>query len=457
MDDLLIVRSPHTGAEVGRVTVASPEAVEAAVTRAREAFLGPVGEMTPFARYELLMGLHQQLREDRAGLARLITDETGKTLRDSASEVERALSTTLYAAEEAKRIHGRIYPCDITATVTNRMAHVYQDPVGVVAAITPFNFPLNTVLHKVAPAIAAGNTVVLKPSPKAPLTAERLGRCWQRAGAPPHLFTIVQGGATVGEQLAAHPAVRVLNFTGSTAVGRHLTTIAGLKKLLFELGGNDPLILMPDGEITAAVRVAVEQGLGSCGQRCTAIKRIFVHEQVKESFLAELTAAVQKLRVGDPLDPATDLGPLISPEAAQTVEERVEEAVAQGAVPLVRGRRDGAFLPPVVLDRTPEGCALVREETFGPVLPVFGFVDLEVCIRQVNDTVFGLQAGVFTNNLAVVKRLRRKLEVGTLVVNGGPGFRIDAIPFGGVKESGLGREGVIAAVREMTEERVLIW
>lgn len=452
----IAVAFPATGEQIGEVTKSDDADVDRAVESAQSAFIGPVRQLTPFERSRILHRVHDALSKNRQDLAKQITLESGKILRESSIEIDRALTTLRFSAEEATRLHGEVLPCDVTAAKTGKNAYVHREPIGVVGAITPFNFPLNTVVHKVAPAIAAGNTVVLKPSPETPLTSEMLGLLFAEAGAPPGMLNVVQGASEVGERLVGHPLVRAITFTGSIATGQRVSRIAGMKKLILELGGNDPLIVFPDADIEAAAATAIEQGLGTTGQRCTAVKRLFIHEKVFDKFTDMLCPKVRNLQIGDPLDASVDMGPLISEKAALEIEQRVHDAAERGAKLLVTGFREGAFHPPVVLTDVPEDCRLVAEETFGPVLPLKQFVTVEECIRMVNSTPYGLQAGVYTDSLELVKQLRRELEVGTLVVNGGPGFRIDSLPFGGVKQSGLGREGVIASVRELTEERVLI-
>lgn len=450
------VFSPYSGELLGEVFESSLDHVSLAVENAHKTFKETSRHLSPYERYNILYKLYKILEDRKDKIAKLITRESGKVIRESLVEVERALNTLLFAAEEAKRIYGEILPCDVTSIKTGKMAYVHRTPVGVIGAITPFNFPLSTIIHKMAPAIASGNTVVVKPSPSTPLTAEALGHAFIDAGWPPGICNIIQGGSEAGEFIAKHSLIRHLTFTGSVSVGHRLTQIAGLKKLTLELGGNDPLIILPDADLVSAVTVCIEQGLGTSGQRCTAVKRVFVHESVMDSFKEMLVKQVKSLKVGDPLEYETYIGPLISEEAAMEIEEKVNDAILAGARRLTDGQRENALYPPVILDKVPEKCRLIQSETFGPVLPLISFKDIDDCIRQVNSTIYGLQAGVFTNSLEISKRLFAELEVGALIVNGGPGFRVDSLPFGGVKESGLGREGVLAAIREMTEEKLFI-
>lgn len=456
-EESIRVRSPFDGKELGRVPIASAADVDQAVTAAGRAFAELGLALTPFDRSQMLMALHERLSTEREDFAQLITAETGKVIRESRAEMERALFTLQFAAEEAKRIHGRVLSCDVTPRRTGRVAHVYRVPRGVVGAVTPFNFPINLLMHKLAPALAAGNAVVVKPSPQAPLSAERLIAVCREVGIPEGLVQLVQGGVETVLALVAHPGVQVISFTGSVAAGENIARHAGLKKLIMELGGNDPLIVWEDADLEQAARVAVEQGLGTCGQRCTAVKRVLVHRTLVERFQEGLVDRVRRLRVGDPSEPEVELGPMISVAAAERVETAVKDALERGAESLVGGERRGALLPPQVLGSVPTDAPLVVEETFGPVLPILPFDDLDDCVAKVNATIYGLQAGLFTERLEVMKQLHARLDVGTLVVNEGPGFRIDSLPFGGMKRSGLGREGVISAVEELTEEKTLIF
>ena len=453
----LSIFSPYSGKLVGKVGLSSPAKVKSAVESSVLAYNTYAKKQTPYERYQVLNKAYEGIKSDAEKLAALISNESGKVIRESRAEVQRALSVLMYAAEEAKRIHGQILPCDITAQSTGKNAYVHHLPLGVIAAITPFNFPLNTVVHKVAPAIASGNCVVLKPSEKTPLTAEFLADIFIKAGIQPGIFNVVQGGADVGEALVTHDKVRMVSFTGSVAVGKQIAKLAGMKKITLELGGNDPLIVFADGDLDLAAEIAIEQGLGTCGQRCTAVKRIWVEESVENDFLERLIPRVRSMKIGDPLDPTTDIGPMISEAASSMVARRVDGALKLGAQAIISGRQEKAVHSPVVLNRVNLESELIQEETFGPVLPILSFQDMDQAIRQINDTPFGLQAGVITNNFNTIKKLFGELEVGALIVNGGPGFRVDSLPFGGVKDSGIGREGIIAAIQEMCESKTLIF
>ena len=455
-DSKLYVYSPYTNEFIDAVGASKEEDVNKAIENAYEAFKTNKDQLSSYEKYNILSNVYNIINARFDEIARLITHESGKIIRESEVEVKRALYVLQYAAEESKRIHGEILPCDITDQKIEKNAYVHRKPIGVVAAITPFNFPLNTVVHKVAPAIASGNSIVLKPSPTTPLTAELLAEIFIEAGLPEDMFNIVQGDAETGQLLISHNKVRMVTFTGSVATGTEISHNAGMKKLTLELGGNDPLVVFSDADLQKAATMAIEQGLGTCGQRCTAVKRVFVEQSVYDQFLDILIPRINNLKVGDPFDREVDIGPMVDSEAAKSIESLVAETVSAGANSIIYGQRENAIHNPVLLSDVPSNCNLIKEETFGPVLPVNSFSNIDDLICEINNTKYGLQAGVFTENLSTIQKMFTEVEVGTLIVNGGPGFRVDSLPFGGVKSSGLGREGVLAAVKEMTEEVALI-
>ncbi|MBW2172171.1 MAG: aldehyde dehydrogenase family protein [Deltaproteobacteria bacterium] len=453
----VVVENPYTGELLATIPGVNSSQIEEMVARAEDVFRRVGRNMTPYERYEILFSVADKIRTLREQLAKLITEESGKPIKDSFIEVDRARQTFLFSAEEARNIRGESIPCDVTEVRTDKTVMTRRVPLGVVAAITPFNFPLNLAAHKVGPAIAAGNAVILKPSSLAPLTALRLHELFAEAGCPEGLFQVAIGRGPVGEALALHKKVRLVSFTGSVSTGQRLAAAIGVKRLLLELGGNDPLLIMPDADLEEAAKTAVDHGMGSSGQRCTAVKRVLVHKDVEEPFTALVVSLAETLRVGDPGKPDTDLGPLITVEAAIEVERRIHQALEDGARLLIGGKRKGSFVDPTVLTEVNPESELVQQETFGPVLPIMSFTDIEEAIQICNSTDFGLQAGVFTNNIALVKRLFNEIDVGALIVNGGPGFRIEHLPFGGTKMSGIGREGVKYAIEEMTETKSLVF
>jgi acyl-CoA reductase-like NAD-dependent aldehyde dehydrogenase len=451
------VYSPYSKNIIGSVVEATTSDVLQSVTTSLKCYREITSVMTPFERFELLTKFYQQVKSCKEVLAELITNETGKIIRESQIEVQRCLDVIQFSAEESKRVYGKIYPCDITQKKIYKKAYAERVPLGVIAAITPFNFPLNTAAHKIAPALAAGNTVIVKPSPQAPLSTNYLIKLLYESGAPDGIIQVLNGGSEVGKLLVQNPNIRMVTFTGSAKVGNQISKISGLKKMTLELGGNDPIIVLKDGNIDLAVKLCIDQGLGTCGQRCTAIKRIFVDKDIETDFKDKLLKAVLNINFGNPLDSKTDYGTMISEDAAIKIDSIVDKAINDGANVVYRGDRDSAMLPPVILDKVNYKSQLVTSETFGPVLPIIAFNDIAECINMVNSTKYGLQSGVITDSISNFNHFRDYLDVGTVILNDGPGFRIDSLPFGGVKNSGIGREGVISSIQEMTESKVTIF
>ncbi|MFC2175124.1 aldehyde dehydrogenase family protein [archaeon] len=450
------VINPYDGNEVGMVCACTKGDVKRAVDAAKKA-RGVAKKMTPYHRYELLFSVYEQVKENKEQLARLITSECGKTIKESRSEVGRSMDTLLFSAEEAKRITGETMSADVTPVETGKRGFTILQPIGVVAAICPFNFPLNLVLHKVAPAIASGNTLVVKPASQTPLTAYKLGEMLTDAGAPPGLINIVSGrGSEVGAALVKSD-VNMITFTGSVEVGQKIAANAGMKKMSLELGGNGPLIIMDDADLDKAIPDALDGAFGTAGQRCTAVKRILLHNKIADEFIPRFVEEAKKLRVGDPMDDKTDVGPLINESAAIDVEERVEEAVNDGAEVLLGRKREKAHYWPTVLDNVPRTTRMVQTETFGPTAPIIRFDSLQEAVEIANETPYGLQAGIFSEAFKNIKYAVSNIESGAVVINGPPGFRIDPFPFGGVKYSGMGREGIKYAIREMTEIKTVFF
>lgn len=450
------VFNPYSGEEVGSVSNCTKKDVLFAVETAKKAKI-KAKNMTPYERYEILFAIYEEIKRRKKEIAKLITMESGKTIRESRTEVERSLQTILFSAEEAKRINGEFLSTDITPLYTGKYAITLREPVGVVAAICPFNFPLNLLLHKVGPAIAGGNTVVVKPATQTPLTAYELGKLFIEVGAPSGLINIVSGkGGVVGDALVRSD-VNMISFTGSVEVGKAIASAAGMKKLSLELGGNGPLIIMDDADIEKAVNATVDGSFGIAGQRCTAVKRILLHNKVAEEFISKFVEVTKRLKVGNPMDEKTDVGPLIDENAAMEIERRVRDAIKLGAELLVGGKRKKALYWPTILDKTPRHASVVQTETFGPVAPIIRFNTIKEAIKIANETKYGLQAGIFTNNLDNIKYAMKNIETGAVIVNGPPGFRIESLPFGGVKDSGIGREGIKYAIQEMTEIKTVVF
>ena len=448
------VRNPFDGTEVARLPASSPADILAALARARRA-QAQFRHSTPAERRALLNALAAEIAADAEALAATICAEMGKTIREARNEVRRAQNTLKLSGDAATFLDGEALHCAIVEGGADRLATITYQPVGVVGAITPFNYPVNLLCHKLGPAIAAGNAVVAKPSPKAPLAAARLAELAERAGWPRDLFQVVHGGAEAALALARAP-IDLLSFTGGPAAGLALKTASGLVRCLMELGGNDPLFVLPDADLDRAVATAIGHRFEIAGQSCAAVKKLYLHSAIADTFVDRLVAAVAGVRTGDPADEATDMGPVIDEAAARLVEERIGATLASGARLLAGGGRKGTLVAPTVLRDVAADAPVIAEETFGPVIAIRTFSDARTAIAEVNAGAYGLQAGVFTNDHAMVKLFSRELIVGGVMINEGPDFRAEHVPFGGVKRSGLGREGVRIALREMSEPKVVI-
>jgi aldehyde dehydrogenase (NAD+) len=440
------VRHPYTQALAGTV----PKASRAQVRRALQIARGYHATLTRHERYQILMRAGATVTARQDSLARLITLESGLCLKDSRHEVGRASDVLLFAANQALVDDGSVFSCDLTAHGKSRKVYTLREPLlGVITAITPFNHPLGQVIHKVAPAIATNNRLVLKPSEKTPLTALALADILYAAGLPPPMLSVVTGEpAELADELLSSPEVDLVTFTGGVAIGKAIAAKAAYKRQVLELGGNDPLIVLEDADLEEAARLAVSGSYKNSGQRCTAIKRILVQESIAERFVELLVEKTRALRYGDPFDPDMDMGTVIDEAAAQRFEALVNEAVARGAQLLIGNVRRGALYSPTVLDRVTPDMTVVREETFGPVAPVIRFASVEDAIRIANGTAYGLSSSLCTNRLDLITRFVRELHVGSVNVREVPGYRLEMTPFGGIKDSGLGyKEGVLEAMK----------
>ncbi|MGY1916379.1 aldehyde dehydrogenase family protein [Blastococcus sp. SYSU DS0973] len=456
--EVLEVRSPFDGAVAGRTTNATAEDVEAAVSAAHEA--GPVCAATPaHVRAAALDHVSHRLAERTEEIAALITAESGKPLKWSRLEVARAVSTFRWGAEEARRWSGTLQRLDTDPAASGRMALVRRAPRGPVLGIAPFNFPLNLVAHKVAPAIAVGSPIVLKPAPATPLTALLLGEVLAETELPAGSWSVLPVPNEVAAELVRDPRLPVVSFTGSVPVGWSIRESAPRKHVTLELGGNAAAVVAPDQDDAAldwaATRIATF-AMYQAGQSCISVQRVLAHRDVAGALADRVVEAVGKLITGDPTDDATDVGPLIDEAAARRVESWVADAVAAGARVLIGGTRDGASYAPTVLTDVPADAKVSCEEVFGPVVVLDTVDSVDEAFDRVNDSRFGLQAGVFTRDLQLAFRAAQVLEVGGVVVGDVPSFRADQMPYGGVKDSGTGREGVHAAMEDLTEERVLV-
>jgi len=449
-----VIRAPHDGSEVGVVALAGPEDVRAALD-ANVAAARACRELPAYARAAALRTVADGLEAARADFARTLALEAGKPIAQARIEIDRAIFVFRDAAEEATRIDGEVLPADVAPSGKGRIAITRRFPLSPIAGITPFNFPVLLAAHKIAPAMACGATITLKPPPQDPLTTLRLGELVTASGYRAGGVNIVPCHVEVAQILIEDPRVRVITFTGSAKAGWAIRTKAGTKRVALELGGNAAVIVEPDADVTwAAARCAVG-GFTYAGQSCISTQRIYVHERVYPAFLDLLLGKVKQLKVGDVLDEHTDVGPMIGLDGAERVERWIAEAVAGGAKIEMGGTRNGLFLEPTVLTHTTADMKVNCEEVFAPLVTVTPYRDVSDAITWANASPYGLQAGVFTTNLQTMFRLHAELDVGAVNGNDIPGFRVDRLPYGGAKASGLGREGVRYAIEEMTERRVL--
>jgi acyl-CoA reductase-like NAD-dependent aldehyde dehydrogenase len=448
------IRSPFDDSTVAVVHRAGTDLVEDAIAAADGAF-ETTRHLPSWKRAEILARVAGMIAERKEQLARTITVEGGKPIAHARLEVDRAAFAFQIAAEETKRIYGEIVPLDWIPGNEGRIAHIRRVPLGPVAGITPFNFPLMLVAHKVAPALAAGDPIVLRPASQTPVSSFELARIVLEAGWPENAIAVVTSSTEDAGPLVEDARVKLLTFTGSPAVGWALKRRAGRKRVTLELGGNAPVIVDHDADVAyAASRIAWGATVQS-GQSCISVQRVYVHSRIWDELVPRLAEQMQGLRVGDPLADDTDVGPLIDVEAANRVEEWVREAVGQGARVLTGGERDGRLFQPTVLADVREDLRVVCEEVFAPVVTVFPFDDIDDAIARAGASEFGLQAGLFTNDLTVVERAFDRIDVGGLMVNDVPTFRVDHMPYGGVKQSGFGREGIRYAIEEMTEMKLV--
>lgn len=441
-----------SGAPFGEMALASPQDVEAAVTGVSGGF----ETVAPYDRFRILSKAAELILARQELLVRLMTSEVGFTRADGENEVRRCAQTIQLSAEEAKRITGELVPMDATPGLQNRMGFTIRVPRGVVCAITPYNSPLNTVAHKIAPALAAGNSVVLKPSEHTPLTAVELCKALLDAGLPPRLLALVHGpGAEIGRQLVADQRIAFYTFTGSTRVGKEIQRGAGLRGTQMELGSIASTIICHDADVAAAMPKIINASFRKAGQVCTSVQRMLVDRRIAEAFVERFVGATRALKFGDPSDPAVTVGPMISAAQAQRAKSWVEEAIAQGAELVTGGSLHGNVMEPTVLRNVKPAMRVVCEEIFAPVVSIIEYDGLQDAFDMANATPFGLAVGVYTANLVTAFAAARSLRFGGIHINEASSSRVDVMPFGGVKDSGFGREGPRYAVREMTEERLV--
>lgn len=448
------VRNPYDQHVAGEVCQASATDVGDAITAAAGAF-AETKKLSSFQRAEILSFISRRLSERREEFGRLITEETGKPIFLSRSEVDRSIFTFSIAAEEARRIEGTVLPLDLNAGSPGRFGIVRRFPLGPVGAITPFNFPLNLVSHKVAPSIAVGNPLVLKPSSSAPLTALLLARIVDESSLPKGGLNVVPCLGSQAAQLYTDERIKLVTFTGSPAIGWPIKSQAGKKRVVLELGGNAGVIVEADADLDLALSKILAGGFANAGQSCISVQRVYIQTAIWKEFLPRLVEGAKEIPMGDPWNDATVVGPMITEQAAEQVEEWIAEAVAAGARILCGGNRNGAMFQPTILAEVRPDMNVSCKEVFAPVLIVEEYKSFPDALDRVNNSDFGLQAGLFTRNFQNVFKAYEELEVGGVVVNDVPTYRIDHMPYGGVKDSGFGREGVRYAMEEMTELKLL--
>ena len=453
--ETMTVRNPFTGDVLGEAACAGVEHVERAVA---SAVVGAeaMRDLSTGARARILHGAATALEADAARFAAAITAETGKPVRSATREVARAVNTLRLSAEEAVRLAGETIAFDSFPGGEMRSGHYVHEPLGVIVAITPFNDPLNLICHKIGPALAAGNSVVLKPAEQAPLVAVMLARLLLAAGLPEGALNLLTGrGGDFGDALTSHEDVAMVSYTGGAGVGQAICRSAGMKRVAMELGGNGPVIVMDDADIERAAQACASGAFGAAGQNCIGVQRIYVHEAVHDAFRDAMVAATNALVVGDPMDPATDIGPMICLQQAERILDWTREAVAQGATLLTGGERVGALVRPTLLADVSEAARVSCCEAFGPVVSLFRFTDLDAAIDAANRAEYAIHAAIFTGSLRHARHAARRLRVAGVMINDSTDYRLDAMPFGGAGRGNMGREGVRFAVREMSQTKVV--
>jgi acyl-CoA reductase-like NAD-dependent aldehyde dehydrogenase len=451
------VEIPFDGSTFAEVFRGTKVEVDRALQAAKAAF-PKIREMTREERSAVLRRAHQGLIGRREEFARAIASECGKPIREARVEVDRAASTMLFSSEEAHRLAGEVIPMDAHPGGAGHWAITVREPLGVIAAVTPFNFPLNLSAHKIGPALAAGNTVVHKPASTTPVSAILLARLLRDCGLPPGALNVVTGsGGEVGDALVFHPDVAMVTFTGSAEVGTRIRNLAGLKRVTLELGNNSAVIVEPDAAIEEAASRCVTGAFAHSGQVCISVQRVFVHKSVRDEFAARLVEGAKKLAIGHPLEDGTEISSLITEAEAERVEAWLGEAKSAGARVLVGGKRNRATIEPAVLADVPAQVKLSCREAFGPVVYVNAYSSLDEAIAMANDSDYGLQAGIYTRDLDRAFYAARRVHVGGFMINDVPQYRVDQMPYGGVKQSGTGREGPKYAIEEMTEPKLITW
>jgi acyl-CoA reductase-like NAD-dependent aldehyde dehydrogenase len=454
-EEISEVRFPYTGEIYARVCQAGVSALEDALAAGVRGF-EKMKRLSSAERSKILERLADEIRRHADDLIHTMVMEGGKTKKFATAEVARAEMTVRTSAEEARRIYGEILPLDWSDDTKHRTGYLMRFPVGPVLGIVPFNFPLNLACHKLAPAIAAGNSIILKPASATPISSLLLGKMALAAGAPPEAISVVPCPGERAEIMVRDPRVAFLSFTGSCAVGWHLKEIAGRKRTGLELGGNAAVIVHEDANIDFAASRIATGGFLNAGQICISVQRVLIHRPVYENTVAKILASAKSLKVGDPRDPSSDVGPMIDQEKALDAHRKVQEAVSQGAGILLGGTYEGRLFSPTILERTKPGMRVNREEVFAPVISVSPYDDFKEALQIADASDFGLQVGIFTQNINRVLKAFEEMNVGGVIINDIPSFRVDHMPYGGVRGSGTGREGPRYAIEEMTDLRLLV-
>jgi glyceraldehyde-3-phosphate dehydrogenase (NADP+) len=456
-DSVTEVIDPYDGSIVDTVPKADTEDVETALATAAKG-ASAMRRLSAYERYTILRKAADLIAQRADDFARTITLEEGKVIAESRAEVQRAVQTITLSAEEAKRVHGETVPFDGVPGATRQFGFTIRVPCGVVVAISPFNFPLNLVCHKVGPALAAGNSVIIKPASNTPLSALKLTEVLLEAGCPPEGVQCITGsGGKIGDALCADPCVRKITFTGSRDVGEHIVKTAGLKKVTMELGSNSPLIIMPDADMDKVVAATVSSGYSNAGQVCISTQRVLVGGKAYGDFLDALKPAVEGITTGNPLDEKVKMGPMIREADAARVNDWIKEAVGQGARVVTGGARQGRMHQPTIIADVKPEMRISCDELFGPAVAVTRFDGIDEAIAMANDSRYGLSAGIFTQNIDWAMKFAREVDSGNLMINSGPQWRADLMPYGGLKESGMGKEGPRYAVEEMTELKMVVF
>ena len=450
-DDVI---NPFNDQVVGRVCLAGEPEIEEAIKKGVEGF-ERIKRLPSYKRYEILRAISEGIEGDKERLARVLTLESGKPISDAKGEVNRAVNTFRIAAEEAKRLEGDMIPLDIMAGSEGRIGITQRFPLGLILGITPFNFPLNLVAHKIAPAIASGNSIILKPASKTPLTSLLLGEIISKAGLPEGGVSILPCPNRLAESMVTDPRIRMITFTGSPDVGWHLKEKANKKKVLLELGGNAGVIVETDADLPYAAKRCTVGAFSYAGQVCISVQRMYIHEDVYPTFMDEFLSEVKGLKLGDPIEKDTNIGPMVNIDAARRAEAWVNEAKEKGARVLLGGERDKNFFTPTILINTSPEMKVNALEVFAPLVTVTPYKNLDDAIKLINSSRYGLQAGIFTKDIKKIFHAFREIEVGGLVVNDIPTYRVDHMPYGGIKESGFGREGIRYSIEEMTELKLM--